>query len=306
MCLQRLRRVRNNARLFHLIGNGIGTVRLIVSSHQFQKFVQTVFHVFNLGTKLVCHNLREKSRAAFLIGRSVHQAQLSVSIETVVSNFPHDFTCSFLCEHREEVQQCCRLLFVWWSRHHHCWWLSRCFQQGRIGRIERTCVSVECEIQSSKSLPGAYGSGFPTLMSSGRHLDFLSRCHRHSISQYCNTRNRSISQFQEYLLRYHASVEDDTKRVQSALCTRMKIIFYAIRLGPKTSVCRDECQCQVYCDKLWCDLPCNYITQVQQAKFEVGIFLKFKVWFFFWKKISSFFLKFLKVSSFLKCKLKNN
>ena len=30
-------------------------------------------------------------------------------------------------------------------------------------------------------------------------------------------------------------MEDDTKRVQSALCTRMRIVFYAIRHGPKTS-----------------------------------------------------------------------
>ena len=59
MCLQRLGRVRNNARLFHLVGNGIGTVRLIVSSHQFQKFVQTVFHVFNLGTKLVSRDFHD-------------------------------------------------------------------------------------------------------------------------------------------------------------------------------------------------------------------------------------------------------
>ena len=46
---------------------------------------------------------------------------------------------------------------------------------------------------------------------------------------------------------FDASVEDDTKRVQSALCTRMRIVFYAIRLGPKTSVCREECHCHVYC-----------------------------------------------------------
>ena len=121
MCLQRLRRVRDDARLFHLVGNGISTVRLIVSSHQFQKFVQTVFHVFNLGTELARHDQHEQSRAAFLIGRSVHQAQLSVSFEAVVSSFPHDFPCSFLCEHREKVQQGCRLLCVWWNRHHHCW-----------------------------------------------------------------------------------------------------------------------------------------------------------------------------------------
>ena len=56
------------------------------------------------------------------------------------------------------------------------------------------------------------------------------------IQGYRNTRNKSISQFQEYRLRYHASVEDDTKRVQSALCTRMRIVFSSIRLGPKTSV----------------------------------------------------------------------
>ena len=43
------------------------------------------------------------------------------------------------------------------------------------------------------------------------HLDILSRCHRHSIFDYHNIRIKSISQFQEYLLRYHASVGDDTK-----------------------------------------------------------------------------------------------
>ena len=91
MSLERLRRVRNDARLFHLVGNGISTVRLVVSSHQLQVFVQTVFHVFDLGTELVRHDLHEESRAAFLIARSAHQAQLSVSFETVVSSFPHDF-----------------------------------------------------------------------------------------------------------------------------------------------------------------------------------------------------------------------
>ena len=50
-----------------------------------------------------------------------------------------------------------------------------------------------------------------------------------------------------------ASVEDDTKRVQSALCTKMRIVFHAIRLGPKTSVCREVCHCHVYCIRLRCD-----------------------------------------------------
>ena len=53
MCLQRLGRVRNDARLLHLVGNGNSTFRLAVSSHQFQKFVQTVFHALDLGTELV-------------------------------------------------------------------------------------------------------------------------------------------------------------------------------------------------------------------------------------------------------------
>ena len=137
--------------LVHLVGNGIGIVRLVVSSHQSQKLVQTVFHVFNLGTKLVSHDLHEQSRAAFLIGRSVHQAQLSESFETVVSSFSHRFPCSFLCEHREEMQQCCKLLLVWWCRHHHCWRLSCCFQLRKICRIERTRASVECETQIVKA-----------------------------------------------------------------------------------------------------------------------------------------------------------
>ena len=48
------------------------------------------------------------------IGRSVHQAQLSVSFEPVVSGFSHHFARSFLLyEHREQVQQCRRLQFVW-------------------------------------------------------------------------------------------------------------------------------------------------------------------------------------------------
>ena len=58
----------------------------------------------------------------------------------------------------------------------------------------------------------------------------LAACHRHSISQYHITRNKSISQFQEYLLRYHARVGNDAKRVQSALCTRMHCHVYCTRL----------------------------------------------------------------------------
>ena len=31
-------------------------------------------------------------------------------------------------------------------------------------------------------------------------------------------------------------------------------------------LCEDECHCHVYCHRLWCDLLCNNITQVQQAR----------------------------------------
>ena len=108
MCPQRLGRVRNNARLFHLVGNGSSTVRLIVSSHQFQKFVQTVFHVFDLGTELVRHDLHEQSRAAFLIGRSVHQAQLASKplFPAFLTTFRAPF-CVSIVRRYSNVADCC-------------------------------------------------------------------------------------------------------------------------------------------------------------------------------------------------------
>ena len=47
-----------------------------------------------------------------------------------------------------------------------------------------------------------------------------------------------------------ARVGHVAKRVQSALCTRMRIVFHAIRLELKTSVCREVCHCHVYCTRL--------------------------------------------------------
>ena len=210
MCLQRLGRFRDNARLFHLVGNGTSTIRVIVWSHHVQKYVQTVFHVFNLGTELVRHNLYEQSGAAFLIGCSVHQEQLSVSFETVVSNFPHEFSCSFLCEHREKAQQGCRLLFVWWSRHHHAG-----------SSVPAYLKNVKSQL--AKSLPGASGpidltaSVSPGLLTNffhscselmeltSQHLNFL-------IGRYRNSRNRSIPHVQDNLLRYHARVGNHASR----------------------------------------------------------------------------------------------
>ena len=47
-----------------------------------------------------------------------------------------------------------------------------------------------------------------------------------------------------------ASVGNDTKWVQSAVCTRMRIVFSWIRLELKTSVCREKCHCHVCCIRL--------------------------------------------------------
>ena len=85
-------------------------------------------------------------------------------------------------------------------------------RQERQDRVTR--VSVECEIPVVKSLPGALSSGrgfdtdCPTVLTASASPDTAAfiRCHRHSISQYHNIKNKSISQFQECLLRYHARV----------------------------------------------------------------------------------------------------
>ena len=66
---------------FHFVWNGIGTVRILVSSHQLQKIVQTFFHVLDRGTEQICHDLNKQSHPNLVIGNSVHQAQLSVSFE---------------------------------------------------------------------------------------------------------------------------------------------------------------------------------------------------------------------------------
>ena len=47
-----------------------------------------------------------------------------------------------------------------------------------------------------------------------------------------------------------ARVGNDAKRVQSALCTRMRIVFSRIRLELKTSVCKEICHCHVFCIRL--------------------------------------------------------
>ena len=67
-----------------------------------------------------------------------------------------------------------------------------------------------------------------------QHLNFLSRCHRHSISQYRKTRNKSIPQFQDNRLRYHASMGNHAKRVnvRCALCM-IRALFKISDLGPR-------------------------------------------------------------------------
>ena len=168
MCLLRLGCLRHDARFFHLVGLGISTVRL-VSSFQFQKFVQTIFHVFDLGTEIVRHHVHEQSRVAFLIGRSVHQAQLSVSFEAVVSSFLYDFPCFFLCvsivRRYSNVADCCSCGGVAITSVGEC--LAAFSRAEKAGSSVPAC-SLNVKSQSSKSLSRAHGSGFPTLMSSGR------------------------------------------------------------------------------------------------------------------------------------------
>ena len=126
----------------------------------------------------------------------------------------------------------CRLLIVWWSRLTTVGDRLAVFSKAGYAGSPVPVYPLNVKSQSSQSLPGAYGSGFQTLMSSGRgfdteschrcvhrsarrlltnfnhlrselieltsqHLNFLSRCHRHSISQYQNTRNISVPQFQD-------------------------------------------------------------------------------------------------------------
>ena len=96
-----------------------------------------------------------------MIRSSVHHAQLSVSLESVVPCFSHYFPRSFLCEHREQVQQCRRLLFVWCGGCHHSRRLSRRLQQGRIRRIESTSVSIERKVPIIEVFAGHICFRFP-------------------------------------------------------------------------------------------------------------------------------------------------
>ena len=121
---------------FHLVRNGICTVRLVVSTHQFQKFIQTVFHVFYLGTELVRHDLHEQSHPAFLIERSVHQAQLSVSFENRCVQLSSRLSVLLSVSAVRVVESPSPLLVI----------VSLCVQQSWIGRIEHTRVSVEREV----------------------------------------------------------------------------------------------------------------------------------------------------------------
>ena len=221
--------------------------RLTSSRNSFRE----VFHVFDLGAELVRHDLNEQSRAAFLIRRSVHQAQLSVSFDTVVSSFPHDFRAPFcvsIVSKYSKVADCCSCGGVaittvgdW----------SRCFQQGWIGWIERTCVSVEREVpvvKVSARCERLWLSDSHVLWARFRHRlshrshSFRESCHCcvhrsarrlltnffHSCSelleltsQHLNClsgcHHHSAPQFQDNMLRYHARVGNNTHPFKCAV-----------------------------------------------------------------------------------------
>ena len=80
-------------------------------------------------------------------------------------------------------------------------------------------------------------------VSSARHLSCMNSCESSNKDQF-----KATSEIMGLFMT--ASVGNDTKWVQSALCTRMRIVFSRIRLELKTSVSRDKCHCQVYCNRL--------------------------------------------------------
>ena len=103
-----------------------------------------------------------------------------------------------------------------------------------------------------------------------QHLSFLSRCHRHSISQYRNTRNRSIPHFQDNLLRYPVRMGNHAKRVEVRCALwMMRAYFLVIRLGPKTSLY--HMKVIVVSTASGCDVTnwCKNIARVQQAEREI-------------------------------------
>ena len=64
---------------------------------------------------------------------------------------------------------------------------------------------------------------------------------------------------------YHARVGNNTHRVQMRCAQWMKrIIFSWFDLGQDVWLW-EKCRCRV-CNKLWCDLLCNNVTRVQQAR----------------------------------------
>ena len=164
-----------------------------------------------------------------------------------------------------------------WRRHHHCWWLSCCLRQDEIGRIEciksqssellpsaygcgfpslmssgcifrhRLChcshdfrESRHCCVHrnASRLLTHSNHLRSEVINLTSQHLDFLSRCHRQSISQYYKIRNRTVSQFQDKRIRYHARVGNDAKT------------------GQKCAVHKDE-NCFL-CDPTWARDVCKW------------------------------------------------
>ena len=158
---------------------------------------------------------------------------------------------------------------MWCCRHHHYRWLSRCFQQRWIGRIECTSVSVEREVPIVKVFAKCVRlcfSNSQVLWAQFRHpLAHRSResCHcrvhrsvrglltnffhpsiellelkSQQLDFLSGCHHHSTPQVQDNGLRYHARVGNDTKTCSSALCTMDDTSYFlVIRLGPKTSEC---------------------------------------------------------------------
>ena len=249
MSLQRLRRVRNDARLFHLVGNEISTVRLLVSSHQFQKFVQRSLPRLRSWNR-TCTSLFERTVQCCLPDQTFRTSGTVVCklrkplFPAFLTTFRAPFCVSIVSKY-SKVADCCSCGGVaittvgdW----------SRCFQQGWIGWIERTCVSVEREVPVVKVFARCerlWLSDSHVLWARFRHRlshrshSFRESCHCcvhrsarrlltnffHSCSelleltsQHLNflsgCHHHSTPQFQDNMLRYHARVGNNTHRVQ--------------------------------------------------------------------------------------------
>ena len=149
-----------NARLSHLVGNGIGIV---------QKFVQTIFLRFRSWNRS-CMSKFERTVTCCLPDQTLRTSgQVVYKLRNRCFQLPSPlsellFVVSIVIKYSKVAHFCsCGGIAITTVGD-----LTRCLQQG----IDRQTIVPRClfnvKSKSSKSLPNAYNSGFPTFMISGR------------------------------------------------------------------------------------------------------------------------------------------